>query len=438
MLIEFRVENFRSIREEQVLSLVASNSDKTLRDECVIDRSLPGMSKLRYLKGAALYGANASGKSNVIEAIRFLGDFVKNSATEIKPGDPTGVEPFKLDRDSGSKPSCFEITFVADDVRYQFGMALTTERVVEEYLIAYPKGAAQRWYERVFDEEKGEYEWSGSKTSFDLDTALVGKTRENSLFLSVAPQFNHPQLMPVSYWFRKYLRVLRLGAGSRPKPFITLESLTKPESRDRIVGLLRDADVGVTAVEVREREMSLDDLGETIPKPIQDAVLKAMNEKMSLGTADRITQTEWGLVHRADRDAPIVLDFDEEESAGTRRIFSLAGPWIDILDNGYTVVIDEIETSLHPLLVKGLLKTAFSSEKNPENAQIIFTTHNPLLLDQSLMRRDQIWFTEKAPTGATQLYPLTDYRPRKDEAWARGYLAGRYGAIPSLGDGLDL
>ncbi|MFZ4699919.1 MAG: AAA family ATPase, partial [Candidatus Methylumidiphilus sp.] len=132
------------------------------------------------------------------------------------------------------------------------------------------------------------------------------------------------------------------------------------------------------------------------------------------------------------------LDFDDEESSGTRHFFALIGFWIEILESGYTVFIDEIETSLHPILVKELLRLLLSDTHNTKGAQIIFTTHNPVLLDTTLFRRDQIWFTEKSPNGATQLYPLTDYQPRKDEALAKGYLAGRYGGIPFIPEGLKL
>jgi AAA15 family ATPase/GTPase len=144
------------------------------------------------------------------------------------------------------------------------------------------------------------------------------------------------------------------------------------------------------------------------------------------------------LAHTAERGIAVILNFENEESAGTRRFFAIVGPWLDILENGYTAFIDEIETSLHPILVRELLKLLFSPKHNSKGAQIIFTTHNPLLLDTTLMRRDQIWFTEKTPAGATELYPLTDFQPRKDELVAKGYLAGRYGAIPYIPQGLKL
>ena len=144
------------------------------------------------------------------------------------------------------------------------------------------------------------------------------------------------------------------------------------------------------------------------------------------------------LSHAGGGDAPVPLDFLREESAGTQRFFALIGPWLDILDHGYTVFVDEIETSIHPILVKELLKLLFCDKNNRKGSQIVFTTHNPVLLDSTLMRRDQVWFTEKSPEGATHLYPLTDFSPRKGEALAKGYLAGRDGAIPFLTEGLRL
>ncbi len=429
MLIEFRVANFRSIRDEQTFSLVASNSDKALPD-CVIERSLPGLSGLRFLKGAAIYGANASGKSNVIEAVRFLGDFVESSATGIKPGDPTGTTPFKLDRKSKTEPSRFEITFVADGVRYVFNLAVTSERVIEESLAAYPKGARQRWYRRVFDEESQDYEWANPSTAFRDDKGLRRKTRKNSLFLSVGPQFDHPQLTPVFDWFRKNLHFLNLGSEMGLHPSFTASMLKDGDHRDRLIQLLRTADFGINDATVTEEVIDSEKLLATVPP----AIVAELEKDLAKGEIKRLRVR---LTHQAEGDTPVLLSFDDEESAGTQRFFSLIGPWLDILENGYTVFIDEIETSLHPILVRELLRLLLHGEANTKGAQIVFTTHNPVLLDNTLLRRDQIWFTEKTRAGFTSLYPLTDYKPRKDEALARGYLAGRYGAIPFIPDGLD-
>jgi len=434
MLIEFKVSNYRSIREEQTFSLVAANSDKEL-PSCVIERDLPGLSGVRFLKGAAIYGANASGKSNFIEAVNFLAEFVRNSATKLQPGDPTGTKPFKLDRNSILKPSIFEITFVSEGVRYLFGLSVTVQRVIEEYLIAYPKGAPQRWYHRKFNKSKNTYEWAKPSTAFKSDKNLQDKTRENSLFLSVGPQFNHPQLDKVFKWFKNNLRFINLR-DLRIDPAFTANLFHNTDYHDRILNLLRSADFGITDVKIQEKEMSIDEMKKRArPSLISDVA--EIEKKYSLKSDDTVKMIKVNLEHKSDGIDPVLLEYGEE-SAGTQRFFSLIGPWIDILDNGYTVFIDEIETSLHPILVREILRLLFCSKHNPRGAQIVFTTQNTILLDNTLMRRDQIWFTEKTPEGTTHLYPLTDYQPRKDEALAKGYLAGRYGAIPFLQDGLKL
>ncbi len=449
MLIEFKVTNFRSIRQEQTFSLVAANTDKDL-PSCVIERELPGLSGVKFLKGAAIYGANASGKSNVLAAVKYVSDFVEQSATKIQPGDKTGAEPFKLDRESAAKPSEFEITFVADDVRFVFGFAVTPQRVVEEYLVAYPKGAPQRWYHRTFNATTKGYEWAKPSTAFNQDKSLQDKTRENSLFVSVGPQFNHTQLTQVFNWFKNNARFVTLNAETGLHPGFTAEQMTKPTHHDQIIKLLRSADFGVTNGKVEYKEIILEKLKQNVPPSalaglhrenaqLIDRVFKQASSSVLAGRARKPgTFVEINLTHKAEGIEPVELDFDAEESAGTRRFFALIGPWMDILDNGHTVFLDEIETSLHPALVKELLKLVFCSKNNPKGAQVVFTTHNPVLLDNALMRRDQVWFTEKAPSGATHLYPLTDYQPRKDEAREKGYLAGRYGGIPFLPEGLKL
>jgi uncharacterized protein len=430
MLIEFKITNFRSIREEQIFSLVASNADKEL-DSSVINRDLLGLSGVRFLKGAAIYGANASGKSNVIAAMQFITKFVQRSATQLQPGDPTGAEPFKLDRDSASKPSEFEITFVVENDRFVFGFSVTPTRVIEEYLVAYPKGFPQKWYHRTFNAEKNAYVWAKPSTAFKHDKSLEDKTKDNSLFLSVGPQFNHAQLTPVFQWFKNSVRFIHLSADARLHPSFTTELVAKPSHHDRIINLLRSADIGVDDTQIQEQEISVEELRQSV----SPSTLARLEKD---GPIKRGQRVEINLSHKAEGIEPVTLDFNNEESAGTRRFFSLIGPWIDILDHGRTVFVDEIETSLHPVLVKELLKLLLCSKNNLKGAQVVFTTHNPVLLDTSLMRRDQIWFTEKSPAGATHLYPLTDYQPRKDEALVKGYLASRYGAIPFMPEGLKL
>ncbi|HNY25962.1 MAG TPA: AAA family ATPase [Candidatus Sumerlaeota bacterium] len=435
MLIEFKVSNFRSIREQQTFSLVASNADKDL-PECVIERNLPGLSKLKYLKGAALYGANASGKSNVLDAIRFLKKFVETSVTEIKPGELIATTPFKLDSESASKPSTFEITFVAANVRYQFGLSVTPTRVIEEFLVAYPKGLAQRWYHRTYNEEKQIYEWAKPASTFKHDKDLQEKTRENSLFLSVGPQFNHPQLTPVFNWFTKNLRFLNPGKTNSLYTPLTAEMLSEfsDSYREFFVSLLKNADIGVVDVFVEKGEIDYERVKNllNIDNMSQDKLVE-IGETLSETSFFRKMKVRFA--HQVGNETPVLFDI-EEESEGTRRYFELMGPWWFFLASDNTVFIDEIETSLHPLLAKALIQLVVDNRVNSDGAQVVFTTHSPLLLDCGLLRRDQIWFTEKTPAGTTHLYPLTDYSPRKDEALAKGYLAGRYGAIPYIPEGL--
>lgn len=431
MLIEFKVENYRSFREAQTFSLVASNYVKDLESN-VIGESLPGLSNTRYLKGAAIYGSNASGKSNLLEALRFMTEFVKNSATKLKPAEKTGVEPFILDASSREGASRFEVTAAIQGVRYQYGFALDEQRVIEEYLIAYPKGLAQKWFERTYDPDDDSYLWSNSTAHFKLDSALRDKTRPNSLFLSVGPQFNNEQLTVLYNWFAKELRFLNLGGDVQFSPSFTVGLMSEnKEQVPRIMNLLRSADFGVTDADVETEDLSLEQVQVKYPQ-----IVSQMEDEGSPLTG-KIRVFDIRLKHRASDREDTALGF-EKESAGTRRLFALAGPWLDILDRGRTVLVDELETSLHPKLVREFLALLFCEKNNPNGAQVIFTTHNPILLDNTLLRRDQVWFTEKDEGGATHLYPLTEYKPRKGESLTKGYLSGRYGALPFLPEGLKL
>ncbi len=423
MLIEFRVCNYKSIREEQVFSLVASNSDRKNCPQNVIDRELPGMKGIRYLKGAAVYGANASGKTSLVQALKFMKAFVVESAAERKPDEPTGRKAFLLDSESRKHPSRFEVTFLHDGVRYQYGFALTDELVVEEFLTAYPKGVAQNWYSRTAEQDTV---WPQS-TYFKGHAGLQEKTRPNALYLSVGAQWNHPQLSPVYRWFKNQLQVLNLGGDNELHPGYTIRSYAEREQdRARIVSMLKSADFGISGLRIEDSTTSVQEYLEKHP----EAADRFENDEDALV---RQVVTE-GFEHSHDGQTYVITP--ESESAGTLRFFAMAGPWIDILRSGRTVFIDELETSLHPVLVREMLKLLFSEETNPKGAQVVFTTHNATLLDQTLIRRDQVWFTEKDVAGVTHLYPLTDYSPRNGEALAKGYLAGRYGAIPFLEGGL--
>ena len=426
MLLQFSVSNYRSFRKVQRLNLAASSQDKALPDNC-FTQELPGLSNKRWLKGLAIYGANASGKTTVIQAIQALTKLVTTSASVTDPKDPIiQIEPFSLRPDEPVLPTTFAVAFVAEGLRYEYRVAATRERVWHESLQAFPKGKPQVWFCRDWDPDSKSYKWTPVRPSgFQRDVQLEGYTLSNMLFLSKAIASNRTELEPVFRWFKERLKFLDLSTRSVVGADFTLMQVQeKTATYGRIVELLRHADLGVTDARVVEQD---------IPKHLAEHIATLPPE-----TQEQLRKRNWiepELTHRGSNAAEIPLPWDVE-SAGTHRLFALAGPWLDILANGYTVFLDELETSMHPVMVMELLRLIFSAKENPKGAQIIFTTHNPLLLDVTLTRRDQVWFTDKDLEGEGHLYPLTDYAPRKGESLIRGYMSGRYGAVPFLSKGL--
>jgi len=427
MILQFSVSNYRCFRTLQTLNMAASSQDKTLPDNCIA-MDLPGLAGKRWIKGVALYGANASGKTTILEALESLAEMVKNSAGMTDPKEPIPqIEPFALCPSQPESPTAFAVVFVAEGVRYEYRVAATHERVWHESLRAFPNKKEQLWFSRDWNVESGAYAWSPERpTGFQRDTQLEGYTLSNMLFLSKAVASNRVELEPVFRWFKKRLRFMDLSANSRLGPRFTLKKIQEQTPlHDRIVELIRHADLGVTnarVIEERPQEDEIEKMLTNVPIEVRERILK-----------DRWIKPE--LLHRGSGATELPLPWDSE-SAGTHRLFGLAGPWLDILSNGYTICVDELETSMHPLMVRELLRLFFSAKENPNGAQILFTTHNPLLLDATLLRRDQVWFTDKDESGESHLYPLTDYSPRRGESLVRGYLSGRYGAVPFVPAGL--
>ena len=433
MLIQFSVSNFRSFRERQTLNLAASNHDKTLPDNCITTDDLPGLTGKRWVKGVALYGANASGKTTVIEALKALAELVGTSAKTTDPKELIQqIDPFVLCSGQEEVPTAFAVVFVADGIRFEYRVAATRERIWHESLRAFPKAKEQLWFCRDWNSDSGNYAWSPERPSgFRRNTDDERRTLSNVLFLSKAIAEGRSELEPVFRWFKEQLLFLDLSPRGQLGAEITLEQIQKKSPlHDQILRMLRHSDLGVTGVRAVEKYRTQKEL-DTLEKIT--TVLPFSPELREKILHNR--QFEPELIHRGSNEADLPLPW-KNESAGTHRFFGLAGPWLDILSNGHTICIDELEASMHPLMVRELLRLIFSNTENPKGAQIIFTTHNPLLLDPTLLRRDQIWFTDKDTEGAGHLYPLTDYQPRKGESLVRGYLSGRSGAVPFVPDGL--
>jgi len=412
MLVEFRVKNYRSIKDEQVLSLVASTDD-TLEDNLI------NVGKLNLLRSAGIYGPNASGKSNLIKAMWAMRQMILKSA-DAKPGSTVRVEPFLFNDESKKEPSFFEIIFFHNKIRYQYGFTATKERIYDEWLFAAPKKSNQKWFERSFDKKTGKTEWKFGSYYKGEKINLADKTRDNALFLSVAAQWNHKQLTNVYEWFKDNLMII--SPYSPLEPITARMLLDKTNSFELVISaIMREADFGISGLRAKPVDVSDINFPDDLTKGERERIAKLLEEKNG-PPVEILHQSE-----KTRQNIPLPL---EEESHGTQRFFQLVGPWLISIKIGFTLLVDELEAGLHPLLTRELIKIFQDPDINKNGAQLVFATHDTTLLDPELFRRDQIWFTEKNNDGETQLFPLSDYKPRKGEAIQKGYLSGRYGAIP--------
>jgi hypothetical protein len=424
-IIEFRIQNHRSLRDEQILSLVAAGEGHP----GIIHPAGLGETLLPV---AAIYGANASGKSNVLDALAFMAKAVAFSQTVWQPDTGIPRQPhLLLTTDDESRPSMFAAQMMVSGVRYEFGFAVNDDHVVEEWLHAWPSGRKQEWYSR-------------DGQSFDFGRNLSGEnkaiealTRPNSLFLSAAAQNNHPQLTPIYQWFSQRLRVLgfsgststdlRLRRAHRWWEQFSEKNLTLPNilpdldrRRGQVRSLLTSSDLGIEDFMVEEdRSPGLRG---------KQADTNPRRPQLTFAHENKTNQMR------------VWFELDQE-STGTQVLVSILPHLLHILEEGGMLAIDELN-SLHPTLALAIVQLFQDPAKNPRGAQLLFNTHESTLLGNLLsdpppLRRDQVWLTEKDRDGATHLYPLTDFKPRPTENLQRGYLQGRYGAIPFIGS-LDL
>ena len=430
MLVEFSVGNYRSIQEKQTLSMVAADNETMLDSNTF---PVPNNDDLRLVTSAAIYGPNASGKSNLLKAMQVLKNLVIKSASRMQIGDKLPVEPFKLNSESAKKPSSFEVIFILDDIRYEYGVSLNRERVFEEWLIAYPNEVQQNWFSREYlpDDPKFQpdegYKWSFCKGLKGEKKRIQRFVRSNSLFISHAAQNNHPQLKEVFDFFQDEINMISLTEGQLREFDFTIKMCEEDNNfREQIVNLLSEADIGIS--DIRFESEPMDD---NIKLVVQNLFSKEFEGRKN---ANNLLEKDFKKVitiHKMnDSNSKIELEMSDE-SAGTERLFNIAGYLLFVLECGEVLIIDELDRSLHPVLSKALIRMFNNPEINKNNAQLIFTTHDTTLLDGEIFRPDQIWFTEK-DNSMTKLYSLFDFRPRENESLQKGYLLGRYGAIPFI------
>ncbi|WP_340560328.1 AAA family ATPase [Streptomyces sp. GSL17-111] len=409
MLLSFRVANHRSIRDEQELSLVATEiNEGTARDTGVRSEGR----HVSVLPTVGIYGANASGKSNVLSALRFMRTAVLDSFADWGRSPRIPREPFALAAEAQEETSLFEVDLLLGKrrVRYTYGFELSDDRVEAEWLHAYPSGRRQVW----FDREAGRPEYEGGEVRFP-GAGLKGhkdlireSTRPDALLLTVGATLNHPQLSAVHRWFVDNLWLVSPHSEVEARTAWTRERITDPRSgselRERLVALLSAADLGVTGM-----------------------------------TIDPETG-EVRLLHQGSGTEAQPLDFLEQESLGTQAWFAFLGPLLHVLERGGVLLADELDSSLHSLLAAEAIRLFHDQEANPHPAQLVFTTHDATLLGPSVaerpLARDQVWITTKSTSGETHLYPLTAARKaRRDENLERRYLHGHYGGVPRLTSG---
>jgi len=417
MFIEFTVKNYRSIKEEQVLSMVKAKGNELEKSNSFLP-SAP--SSVSLLRSSVIYGSNAAGKSNIIRALMEMEYIVRYSASKNQEGDLISVTPFLFNESTSQEPTEFEMVFISEGIRYQYGFSTTKTKILEEWLIAYPKGRAQRWFSRAFNKETETYEYKFSDYLLGQKSVWQNSTRSNALLLSTAVQLNSDQLKPVFNWFKEKLRPTNIDGWG---PGYTASLCKEESSKKEVLKFLKAADFDIHNINIETEKFDPTLLPDEFPDVVKEKIINNMKGKDVLDIKT---------VHKTDTGTLVPLDF-EDESDGTKRFFAFAGPWIDILKNGYILVVDELHDSLHPKMVKYLVELFHSDKTNPNNAQLIFTTHETSILSQEVFRRDQIWFCEKDNSQATVLYPLSDFSPRKDkENIELGYLSGRYGALPFI------
>jgi AAA15 family ATPase/GTPase len=441
MLLQFIVENFMCFAKETLFSMVASAALEQHKSHLI--QLTP---ETHLLRTSALYGANAHGKTKLIEAIGFAKQLIINGTQGTKS---IPVEPFRLDKLLRVQPSRFEFIIFYQKIRYHYGFIINHQRVLEEWLFVTPKTKELRYFERVTSETGkitielgGSLARQNSKQRQFLEFVAQG-TRPNQLFLTEALERNVEKLKPLYEWFEKVLEVVPAEPrylpleirANKEKPFITFLS-----------EFLKQADTGIHSIKTVEEDFDYDKHFPGLPEQIRLAI---ENDIRSGGTLLMLSEaTSYTLcandsgepllirletIHRGHDGSIVSFDFSKE-SAGTQRLTQLLPILVDLLSSEKVYLIDELDRSLHALLPQFFLEAYLTGVSKTHRSQLIFTTHDTQLLDLKLLRQDEIWFLEKDEHGASHLYSLVNLKMNPDLNIQKGYLQGRFGGIPFVGN----
>jgi uncharacterized protein len=418
MLLQFTVGNFKSFMKKATLNLEATGDD-WLDDDNIAHVNRPN---LRLVKAAAIYGPNAGGKSNFIDAIAQFRRLVLNSSKDSQQGESLPVVPFRLHAKTEGAPTFFETLFLKDETRYRYGFEATKDAIVSEWLFTQKDSIRETC---LFTREKSEF---SVKEGFREGKGLEQRTRSNALFLSVVAQFNGPIAGEVV----NHITTCRVITGLQDAGYMgfTAHLLDDKEYGNAIRRFVKSADFGIENV-VRQdidKEKFLASLPKNLPQSVRELIAQDSDGVSRILAVHRRYNAK-------DKPAGFVeFDFASEESDGTRQFLALAGPFLHTLQEGAVLVVDEFDSQLHPTLTKRLVGL-FNTSANRKNAQLVFVTHDQGLLNSKAIRRDQIWFAEKTPIGASELFrPSQIPGVRKDANLEKEYLLGQFGGVPNVGD----
>ena len=434
MLLNFKVKNYRSFREEVLLSFEAAALKEYT--DCLIS-----VDRKKYLPTLAIYGKNGSGKSNLVRALWLAVQFIVNSQRTQHEKALIPVRPFELDDYSSKEATGFEFEYLVDGVRHIYGFEATREKIMVEYLYNWPRGQKSKVFKRT--EQKFSFPTDAEKKKKEV---IVPTVAANQLFLAMACVLNYGPCLQAMRWFREKIIFSRDYSDVR----VALSEFSEDEGMLKaMVDNAKIADLGIEDIDFNIDKIDIKDLKD-IPPQLQFEIREKLAQQLSQlqsvlqsGGNDieaklRLNRIKASVTHygidRHGNKKNFLLDF-ADESDGTRRLMVLAPAIEKTLAQGGTFIVDELERELHPVLMEYIVKRYQNAKENKHQGQLLFTTHNTELLSLEVLRRDQIVFVDKdRQTGVSEVYSLQDFSPRKDENIHKGYILGKYGAVPLLAE----
>ena len=418
MLLQFSVNNYRSIKDTITFSMLSSSKNENSFK----------IKKYNLLNSAVIYGANASGKSNLLRAMAFMGRIVLNKTKVIQSTDTLPHDPFRLNSSTQDASSTFEIVFFIDEIKYRYGFELDNTTVYSEWLYADEKGKeAKLFYRDSEDEEYVNPKFKEGYIFFDNPKSKI-RVSSNQLFIWKCDQDGGEISKSILKWFSRFNLIDGLDHGGYIS--YTMKKMEDSTFKNEMINLVKTADIGIENITMEEEDVPLDMIEKMgLPIDLKEEILKDGGLKsVSINTYHKKFDENNNEIGNE------IFELDDEESLGTRKFFKMSAPILNTLQEGKILIIDELDASLHPMLTKHLIKLFNDKDINTKNAQLIFATHDTNLLKPQIFKRDQIWFTEKDKYGSTTLYSILEIKGvRANDDFEKQYIQGKYGAVPYLG-----